>query len=224
MAANRSRRRFTAEYKHRILQLAERCKKTRGLSKLLREEGLHASHIANWRAKAALGLLVSLAPKKRGPPKDLIASHNRAIKGKDREIADWKRRALRAEALVELQKASLAAAKGCPETAAKHELRTIARAGAIELGVSSTCDALGVSRSTYYRELAPAQESKQRRTPGRRLSDAERQRILELITDARFTGLSTAVVHAKLLKEGRDVCSVRTMHRLLAERREGATR
>src|SRR5947209_11989899 len=43
------RRRFTAEYKLRILQEADRCTRSGELGALLRREGLYSSHLANWR-------------------------------------------------------------------------------------------------------------------------------------------------------------------------------
>ena len=47
--AKASRRRFTAEYKLRILEEADRCTKPGELGLLLRREGLYSSHLAEWR-------------------------------------------------------------------------------------------------------------------------------------------------------------------------------
>lgn len=191
---------------------------------LLRKEGLYASHIANWRSQAALAILASLAPKKRGPPKDPGTKHNRALAERERELLAWKRRALRAEALVELQKASLAAAKVSANKSANQEIQSMALSAATELGVSSTCAALGVSRSTYYRELSPKNGPMQRRPSVRRLSDAERQVVLDALNEDRFIGLSPAAIHASLLDESRRICSVRTMYRILAEQEKASNR
>ena len=98
------RRRFTAEYKRRILHQAEACKETGGLGALLRREGLYSSHLTNWRQQAESGQLAALTPKKRGPQAKPADSRDRELAEKDREIAKWKRRAERAEALVEVQK------------------------------------------------------------------------------------------------------------------------
>ena len=57
------RRRFTAEYKSRILREAELCKEQGCLGALLRREGLYSSNLITWRRQA----LEALAPKKRGP-------------------------------------------------------------------------------------------------------------------------------------------------------------
>jgi transposase-like protein len=57
-----SRRRFTAEYKARILDEADRCTEPGRLGELLRREGLYSSHLTNWRRQRKAGL----APKQRG--------------------------------------------------------------------------------------------------------------------------------------------------------------
>lgn len=98
------RRCFTAEYKRRILQQAEACRETGGLGALLRREGIYSSHLANWREQARAGQLAALAPKKRGPSANTVNLHARALAEKEREIDILRRRAERAEALVEIQK------------------------------------------------------------------------------------------------------------------------
>jgi transposase-like protein len=57
-----SRRRFTAEYKARILDEADRCTEPGQVGELLRREGLYSSHLTNWRRQRETGL----APKQRG--------------------------------------------------------------------------------------------------------------------------------------------------------------
>jgi transposase-like protein len=104
VSATAKRRRFTAEYKRKILKEAETSKETGELGALLRREGLYSSHLATWREQAAAGQLAALAPKKRGPQAKPVDARDRELVEKDREISKWKRRAERAEALVELQK------------------------------------------------------------------------------------------------------------------------
>ena len=60
------RRQFTAKYKLRILQEADRCTERGELGELLRREGLYSSHLSKWRQQRARGQLQGLAPKKRG--------------------------------------------------------------------------------------------------------------------------------------------------------------
>jgi putative transposase len=89
------------------------------------------------------------------------------------------------------------------------------------LGVSATCEAFGLPRATFYRHRAPTLGPKTRRpSPARRLRDAERSAVLNVLHEPRFVDLAPAEVHATLLEEGRYMCSVRTMHRVLAENAE----
>jgi transposase len=62
-----TRRRFTAEYKRKIVQEADACTQSGEVGALLRREGLYSSHLVNWRAARERGELAGLAPKKRGP-------------------------------------------------------------------------------------------------------------------------------------------------------------
>jgi putative transposase len=88
-------------------------------------------------------------------------------------------------------------------------------------GVSATCQALGVPRATYYRQRAPMFGPRVRRpSPPRRLSDSEREAVLEVLHEPRFVDLAVPEVHATLLEEGRYLCSVRTMYRVLDENAE----
>jgi transposase-like protein len=57
-----ARRRFTAEYKARILDEADRCTEPGQVGDLLRREGLYSSHLTNWRRQREEGL----SPKRRG--------------------------------------------------------------------------------------------------------------------------------------------------------------
>jgi transposase len=63
------RRRFTAEYKQRILRGADAALASGvegALGALLRQEGLYSSHLATWRRARDQGELAGLTPKKRG--------------------------------------------------------------------------------------------------------------------------------------------------------------
>ena len=88
-------------------------------------------------------------------------------------------------------------------------------------GVSEPCRALGLPRASYYRKRAPQLGPRPRRpAPPRRLPDAERQQILDVLHEDRFADLAPPEVHATLLEEGRYLSSVRTMYRVLAENTE----
>ena len=87
------RRRFTAEYKLRVLREADACSRSGEVGALLRREGLYSSLLTEWRRARELGALEALErPRGRKPPHPLEA-----------ENATLRRRAERAEA--ELEKA-----------------------------------------------------------------------------------------------------------------------
>ncbi len=54
--AKACRRRFTAEYKQKILREAEHCRKPGEIGALLRREGLYSSHLTDWRSARAAQL------------------------------------------------------------------------------------------------------------------------------------------------------------------------
>ena len=97
------RRRFTAEYKRKILKQADACRPGE-LGALLRREGVYSSSLTAWRAARDRGELAGLSPKKRGPKAAAPDPRDRELAAKDREIARLSARAERAEALIEVQK------------------------------------------------------------------------------------------------------------------------
>jgi transposase len=60
------RRKFSAEYKRRILEEADHCTEPGQIGALLRREGLYSSHLSTWRRQREHGLIQALSPKKRG--------------------------------------------------------------------------------------------------------------------------------------------------------------
>lgn len=73
------RRLFTAAYKLRILEEADRCEQHGGIGNLLRREGLYSSHLSTWRRQRSTGQLQALSPQKRGPKKDKQAAEVAAL-------------------------------------------------------------------------------------------------------------------------------------------------
>jgi transposase len=66
VTAKAKRRRFTAEFKRKILKEADACERGE-VGALLRREGLYSSHLIEWRRARDAGELAGLAPRKRGP-------------------------------------------------------------------------------------------------------------------------------------------------------------
>jgi len=88
---------------------------------------------------------------------------------------------------------------------------------AVEVGVAPACQALGVSRATFYRRQRPTPGHQQpRRTPARALCESEREQVLDTLVSSRFVDRAPAEVVATLLDEGDYLCSERTMYRVLA--------
>ena len=66
VVAKPTRRQFSAEYRLRILEEAERCTRPGEVGRMLRREGLYSSHLTAWRKARRNGSLQGLRPKKRG--------------------------------------------------------------------------------------------------------------------------------------------------------------
>ena len=66
VVAKPRRRQYSAEYKLRILEEADRCRAPGDVGRLLRREGLYSSHLAGWRKARHDGTLRGLTPRKRG--------------------------------------------------------------------------------------------------------------------------------------------------------------
>ena len=82
------------------------------------------------------------------------------------------------------------------------------------------CNAVGLCRATAYRRLrqtAPRAKAKRKRSH-RRISDAKRSEILEVLDSERFIDQPPREVYATLLSESRYLCSWPTMYRILRER------
>lgn len=84
------------------------------------------------------------------------------------------------------------------------------------VGERQACEALGVARATYRRHKAPCHSHPTRqRSGGRALSQAERDDVIAVLHEPRFADLAVPQVYAALLGEGRYLCSLRTMYRIL---------
>ena len=91
------RRRFSAEYKQRILAEADRCTEHGQIGALLRREGLYSSHLTTWRRQREQGTL----GQKRGRKPDPQAAE---LKRLQRENERLRARLQRAEHIIDVQK------------------------------------------------------------------------------------------------------------------------
>jgi transposase len=98
------RRKFSAEYKLRILREAEGAKESGQLGALLRREGLYTSNLTTWRRQLERGALAGLAPKKRGKKAKPVDVRDERIRELERENQRLRKRLEQAETIIEVQK------------------------------------------------------------------------------------------------------------------------
>lgn len=98
------RRRFTAEYKLRILQEVDALSDSGQIGALLRREGLYSSNLTTWRRQRDNGSIAALSPKKRGRKgrrQDPLIQENEQLRRQNERLA---RRLKKAEAIIDFQK------------------------------------------------------------------------------------------------------------------------
>jgi transposase len=100
VVARAVRRRFSAEYKLRILQEADACLNGE-IGGLMRREGLYSSHLTTWRRQRESGQLMGLGPKKRGPKPDPQAEEMKRLRHENERL---QLRLRQAEAIIDAQK------------------------------------------------------------------------------------------------------------------------
>ena len=99
-----TRRRFSAAYKLRIVQEADRCDKPGQIGALLRREGLYSSQLTAWRKLRDQGALHGLSSKKRGPKSPPPNPHEKEMKQLQKEIDRLQKKLAKAEAIIDFQK------------------------------------------------------------------------------------------------------------------------
>ena len=98
------RRKFSVDYKLRILAEAEACTRPGQVAALLRREGLYSSNLTRWREQREAGLLSALAPVKPGPkPREKHPLEGR-VHQLEKEKRALERKLRRAEWLLEVSK------------------------------------------------------------------------------------------------------------------------
>lgn len=108
-----TRRRFTIDYKLKILDQADRCQEDGQLGALLRREGLYHSNLRLWRQQREQGILNGLTPRQRGRkanPHSQLVVDNEQLKRQNQRLS---KRLQQAEIIIEFQK-KLAEALGIP--------------------------------------------------------------------------------------------------------------
>lgn len=90
------------------------------------------------------------------------------------------------------------------------------------VGVKTACNVLGVPRSTYYFSQSKQMDGKEgksntikRPSPPLKLDQSEYDEMLKIMVSDRFCDMAPHQIYATLLDEGRYICSIRTMYRIL---------
>ena len=97
------RRRFSADYKARVVEEADACTEAGGIGALLRREGLYSSQLSAWRKLYRRGALRALRDDKRGrkatkhPLEDEVAQLRKTNERLSRRLEQ-------AETIIEIQK------------------------------------------------------------------------------------------------------------------------
>jgi len=89
-----------------------------------------------------------------------------------------------------------------------------------QIGISAACQALGVPRSSLYRQRQAKPEAKPRPTPSHALTPEEKVEVRQVLNSERFQDASPRQVYATLLDEQLYLCHWRTMYRILKEHDE----
>ncbi len=108
------RRTFSAPYKLRILEEADRCTQHGEIGALLRREGLYSSNLTTWRRQRKQGQFQGLRPKKRGRKKSEDAALREELDQLRLEKQRLEQRLEKAETIIEVQK-KLYTLLGLPE-------------------------------------------------------------------------------------------------------------
>lgn len=98
-----TRRRFSADYKRRILAEADSCTNPGDTGRLLRREGLYSSNLTNWRAQREQGILEGLSKSRGRKPqeKSLLAEENTRLQKENQHLRE---RLSQAQTIIDVQK------------------------------------------------------------------------------------------------------------------------
>ncbi len=94
-------RRFTAEYKKRILDETDACTRPGEVGALLRREGLYSSLLSKWRQQRTRAVRAAFTPQRRGPKPDPQADEIARLRRENERLQE---RLNQAETIIEVQK------------------------------------------------------------------------------------------------------------------------
>lgn len=157
-AAKSGRRRFTAEYKMSILQLAEACTGSGSVGELLQREGLYASHLSAWRRQRDKGILVALTPRQTGrkaAKPDPLVEENRNLRRENYRLA---KQLKETELFIDVQKKKFTDQADTPRDMNRERLMRVLDTLRLEIGVQPVCKALGIPRTSLYRRWGARQQ------------------------------------------------------------------
>ena len=112
VSARPKRRRFTAAYKARIVEEAQRCTEPGEIGALLRREGLYSSALTQWRRQYQAGALKGLRDDKRGRKRTRDA-RDEQLQRLQRDNERLNKKLRQAELIIDIQK-KVAAMLGNP--------------------------------------------------------------------------------------------------------------
>lgn len=98
------RRKFTAAYKLKIVEAAERCSELGQIGALLRREGLYSSQLSTWRNQRQQGQLQALKDNKRGRKATIPQPVQKELEQLRRENQRLRQKMQQAELIIDIQK------------------------------------------------------------------------------------------------------------------------
>ena len=120
VAAKAQRRRFTPEYKLRIIEEADACRESGEIGALLRREGLYTSHLSIWREQRRAGALTVMGqPRGRKAKQSPVEKRLAQV---ERENAGLREELRQAHVIIAVQK-KLSCLLGIPRTDPSDEER-----------------------------------------------------------------------------------------------------
>ena len=104
VAAKPTRRRFTVEYKLRVLRESESLSQPGAIGALLRREGLYSTHLSAWRRQRDRGALEALKARRRGRKPEPGRELRQRIGELELDKQRLQERLRQAEAIIDAQK------------------------------------------------------------------------------------------------------------------------